>query len=38
MKVWKIKEMISYIENDDWFLVKTRGDHRQFKHPIKKGK
>jgi predicted RNA binding protein YcfA (HicA-like mRNA interferase family) len=38
MKVWKVKEMISHIENDDWFLVKMRGDHRQFKHPIKKGK
>jgi len=38
MKVWKVKEIIAYIENDGWYLVKTRGDHRQFKHPTKKGK
>ncbi|MDR1716327.1 MAG: type II toxin-antitoxin system HicA family toxin [Prevotella sp.] len=38
MKIWKVKEMIRFIESDGWFLVKTRGDHRQFKHPMKKGK
>ena len=38
MKVWKVREMIAYIESDGWYLVKTRGDHRQFKHPTKKGK
>jgi len=38
MKVWKVKEIIKLIESDGWFLVKTKGDHRQFKHPTKKGK
>jgi predicted RNA binding protein YcfA (HicA-like mRNA interferase family) len=38
MKIWKVKEMIRYIESDGWFLFRTRGDHRQFKHPAKKGK
>lgn len=38
MKVWKVKEIIKLITSDGWFLVKTRGDHRQFKHPTKKGK
>lgn len=38
MKIWKVKEIIKLIEKDGWFLVKTRGDHRQFKHPTKKGK
>jgi predicted RNA binding protein YcfA (HicA-like mRNA interferase family) len=38
VKVWKVKEIISYIDSDGWFLTKTRGDHRQFKHLIKKGK
>jgi predicted RNA binding protein YcfA (HicA-like mRNA interferase family) len=38
MKIWKVKEIIKFIESDDWYLVKTRGDHRQFKHPTKKGK
>ena len=38
MKIWKVKEIIKFITSDGWFLVKTRGDHRQFKHPTKKGK
>lgn len=25
------------IQNDDWILVRTKGSHRQFKHPTKKG-
>ncbi|MDH6304594.1 putative RNA binding protein YcfA (HicA-like mRNA interferase family) [Parabacteroides sp. PF5-5] len=38
MKIWKVREIINLIESDGWFLSKTRGDHRQFKHPTKKGK
>ncbi len=34
----KVKEVIKRIEADGWYLVKTRGSHRQFKHPTKKGK
>jgi len=26
------------IEADGWYLVVTRGSHRQFKHPEKKGR
>lgn len=26
------------IEADGWYLVITRGSHRQFKHPEKKGR
>ena len=25
------------IEKDGWYLVRTRGSHRQYKHPTKKG-
>jgi predicted RNA binding protein YcfA (HicA-like mRNA interferase family) len=25
------------IEEDGWFLDRTRGSHRQFKHPTKRG-
>jgi len=25
------------IEDDDWYLMRTRGSHRQYKHPEKKG-
>jgi predicted RNA binding protein YcfA (HicA-like mRNA interferase family) len=34
----KVSEAIHLIEHDGWFLVQTRGSHRQFKHPIKKGR
>jgi predicted RNA binding protein YcfA (HicA-like mRNA interferase family) len=33
----KVKEAISIVENDGWYLVRTRGSHRQYKHPIKSG-
>lgn len=26
------------LEEDGWFLVATKGSHRQFKHPSKAGK
>jgi len=26
------------LETDGWFLLATKGDHRQYKHPTKKGK
>lgn len=26
------------LEDDGWILMTTKGDHRQFKHPAKKGK
>lgn len=34
----KIREVIKLMENDGWFLVVTRGSHRQYKHPTKKGR
>jgi Predicted periplasmic or secreted lipoprotein len=33
----KVKEIIKILENDGWHLVRTKGSHRQFKHPIKRG-
>ena len=38
MKIWKVKKVINLIENNGWYLSKTKGDHRQYKHPTKKGK
>ena len=32
------RQLIKLIEEDGWDLVKTKGSHRQFKHPTKKGK
>jgi len=34
----KVKEVIKMIENDGWYLAYTRGSHRQFRHPVKRGK
>jgi len=34
----KVRETIWMIEEDGWFLVATRGSHRQFKHPSKSGR
>jgi len=33
----KIRGAIKLIENDGWYLARTRGSHRQYKHPIKSG-
>jgi len=33
----KIREIIGQIENDGWFLVRTRGSHRQYHHASKPG-
>jgi len=33
----KIREVIKLIEDDGWYLARTKGDHRQYKHPVKKG-
>lgn len=31
------REMIRKIKKDGWYPVRVRGDHHQFKHPVKKG-
>ena len=34
----KVREAIRLIEVDGWYLVATRGSHRQYKHPTKPGR
>ena len=34
----KVKDAIDLLKQDGWYLAKTKGSHRQFKHPSKKGK
>jgi len=34
----KVGDVLLMLCNDDWFLVATRGSHRQFKHPSKPGR
>ena len=33
----KVRQLIKLIQDDGWYLVRTRGSHRQFKHLTKKG-
>ncbi|MEJ7843729.1 MAG: type II toxin-antitoxin system HicA family toxin [Rubrobacter sp.] len=33
----KAREAIRLLEGDGWQRVRTRGGHRQFKHPVKSG-
>jgi len=33
----KVKEIIRIIQTDGWYLVRTRGSHRQYKHLQKRG-
>ena len=33
----KVKDIIKLIEQDGWYLARTRGSHRQYKHPTKSG-
>jgi len=34
----KFTEVLRMLNDDGWFLVATRGSHRQFKHAIKAGR
>ena len=34
----KVRGVIKLIESDGWYLVATKGSHRQFKHAIKSGR
>ena len=37
MAAVKVREILKLIEADGWFLDRTRGSHRQYRHPIKRG-
>jgi len=34
----KIREVIKLIEVDGWYIVATKGSHRQYKHSVKTGR
>ena len=34
----KVRDVVRLIEQDGWFVVATRGSHRQYKHRIKPGR
>ena len=38
MKKYKVHEVLKMLTDDGWYLIGQKGSHRQFKHPVKKGK
>jgi predicted RNA binding protein YcfA (HicA-like mRNA interferase family) len=34
----KVRDVIRLPEGEGWFLVATRGSHRQYKHPVRPGR
>lgn len=33
----KVRDVLKAIQNDGWYLARTKGSHRQFKHNDKPG-
>ena len=33
----KVRDVVKMLEKDGWFVVRTKGSHRQFKHETRKG-
>ncbi len=38
IRLMKVRDVIKLIEADGWYLVTTKGSHRQYKHPKKLGR
>lgn len=38
MKVVKTSRILKMLKQDGWYLAAQKGSHRQFLHPVKKGK
>lgn len=34
----KVREVLQRLKDDGWIQVKSKGSHRQFKHPTKPGR
>jgi predicted RNA binding protein YcfA (HicA-like mRNA interferase family) len=34
----KVREVLTLLRADGWYLVAIRGSHRQFKHQVKRGR
>lgn len=33
----KVRDVLKLLRNDGWYLDRTKGSHRQLKHPSKRG-
>ena len=36
-RIVKVREAIKLVEEDGWYLDRTRGSHRQYKHASRRG-
>lgn len=34
----KVRDVIKLLELDGWYKINVEGDHRQYKHPVKRGR
>lgn len=34
----RVRDAVKLLKSDGWFLVMSKGSHRQYKHPTKKGR
>ncbi len=32
-----VREILQFLKDDGWYVDRTKGSHRQLKHPTKKG-
>jgi predicted RNA binding protein YcfA (HicA-like mRNA interferase family) len=33
----KVRDVLKRLEEDGWYVARTRGSHRVLKHPVKRG-
>jgi predicted RNA binding protein YcfA (HicA-like mRNA interferase family) len=33
----KVRDIVKLLETDGWVIVRIKGSHRQYKHPVKVG-
>jgi predicted RNA binding protein YcfA (HicA-like mRNA interferase family) len=33
----KVRDVLKLLEDDGWYLIRSKGSHRQYKHPTKAG-
>jgi predicted RNA binding protein YcfA (HicA-like mRNA interferase family) len=38
VKSYSSREILRILQDDGWYIIATRGDHHQLKHPTKPGK
>jgi predicted RNA binding protein YcfA (HicA-like mRNA interferase family) len=37
MARYKVRDMLRLLKDDGWVLIRSKGSHQQFAHPVKRG-